>query len=70
MSSVGNSVHGIQTFSLSAKRMLSSLHSGISPVKSAIVYPCNCVGIRLSPTCSPVHYGLVFPGLLPHRDSA
>src|SRR5208283_1297455 len=33
-----------------------------SPDKSASVYQCDCwAGFRLSPTCSPIRYGLIFP---------
>src|SRR5882762_4557107 len=45
-----------------ANRKLSGFDGGISRVKWASVYQCDCGGgFRLSPTCSPIRYGLVFP---------
>ncbi len=45
-----------------ANRKLSGFDGGISRVKWASVYQCDCgAGFRLSPTCSPIRYGLVFP---------
>src|SRR5258707_6550499 len=45
-----------------ANRKLSGFDGGISRVKWASIYQCDCgAGFRLSPTCSPIRYGLVFP---------
>jgi hypothetical protein len=42
--------------------MLGSGDGGISPEKSASVYHATArTGFRLSPSCSPIRYGLAFP---------